>query len=280
MAVALPYRFRPFLAGIANASRNHLLRLHQPGSLPSALLIGAQKAGTTSLFDALTRHQDIVGSKMKEVHFADKNWQRGLGWYKKCFPQTSRITIEATPNYLFAPFAAKRMLQAVPDVRCIAILRNPIERAYSHYLYECRRGGEHYSFADALAAEAERTDRDWTRAEIDPGYWTFALQHHSYLRRGLYAAHLARWEALLPKKRLLVVEDKDIFYDTERTLKKIQTFIGVTKQVDLILRHKNAGSYKYKPKTSKIIPQYFAQDGQALYKRYGARFSWLSNKLA
>ncbi len=280
MVFMLPYRFRPYIARYANAARNHTLQLHRPGSLPSILLIGAQKAGTTSFFDTLIQHQEIAGSKMKEVHFADKNWWRGVGWYKRCFPETSRITIEATPNYLFAPFAAERMLQVVPDVRCIAILRNPVERAYSQYMYECRRGGEHYSFEDALAAEAERSDKDWAKAQIKPGYWTFALQHHSYMRRGLYSSHLARWEAMLPKNRLLVVEDQDIFQNTKLTLEKIQTFIGVTPQADLYLSHKNAGVCKDKPRFSPAQYQYFAADGAALCARYGTRFSWLSNELA
>jgi hypothetical protein len=155
-----------------------------------------------------------------------------------------------------------------------------VERAFSHYKYEYRRGGEHYSFKDALAAEQERTDRDWSRALKEPGYWTFSLQHHSYMRRGLYASHLAKWEALLPKGRLLVVEDRDIYYNTAATLDNIQKFIGVTPQSDLCLNHKNAGHYgDLKPKSLPALYQYFAADGEALTSRYGPRFSWLSNEL-
>lgn len=281
MFAGLPYGLRPYLAGIAASTKNHFLWLHQSGTLPSVLIIGAQKAGTTSLFDMLSRQAGIATSKKKEVHFADRNWWRGRGWYQRCFPKTSRITLEATPNYLFTPFAAERMLQVVPEVRCIAVLRNPVERAFSHYQYECRRGGERYSFEDALAAEEERTGKDWARAQIQPGYWTFALQHHSYLRRGLYASHLARWERLLSKGRLLVVEDRDIYQNTRATLADIQKFIGVKPQSNSYLKHKNAGNYlKTKPRQSATLSRYFAADGQALVARYGARFSWLSNELA
>jgi len=278
---ALPYRYRPYLAGLITNVRNHAFWLHQQGSLPSVLIIGAQKAGTTSLFDILSQHPEISTSKMKEVHFADRNWWRGQSWYKRCFPKTPSITMEATPNYLFAPFAAERMMQVVPDARCIAILRNPIERAYSHYKYEYRRGGERYSFEDALAAEAERTDSDWARAELDPEFWSFALQHQSYMRRGLYAAHLAKWEAILPRNRLLVIEDQDIFQMPRLTLEKIQAFIGVTQQKNLCLSHKNKGVYKTKkPQFPRTLTQYFTDDGKALKARYGARFSWLLSELA
>ena len=118
--------------------------------LPTFIIIGAQRAGTTTLFFYLRSHPDIEGPKPadssvswpKELHFFDEHFAKGVDWYRAFFPlERSRararaeghdlITGEATPYYLFHPLVPERVATTVPDVRLIVLLRDPIERAYS-----------------------------------------------------------------------------------------------------------------------------------------------------
>jgi len=135
--------------------------------LPDFLVIGAQRSGTTTLFYDLCRHPQVAGSPVKEVHFFDHHFSRGVGWYRSFFPPTAAqerarrrggelLGGEATPNYLFHPAAPERAAETVPHVRLIAILRDPVDRAYSHYRKSVERRVERLSFEAALAAE-ERT---------------------------------------------------------------------------------------------------------------------------
>ena len=119
---------------------------------PDFLIIGTQRGGTTSLYDYLSEHPCIAGAVKKEIEFFDLNYHRGIGWYRAHFPSVLErlyarrargrklVTGEATPYYLFHPHAPRRMQEAAPESRLIILLRNPVERAYSHYWHEVRHG--------------------------------------------------------------------------------------------------------------------------------------------
>ena len=133
--------------------------------LPSFLIIGAQRAGTTSLFRYLLAHPDVAGPSggdaavwwVKETHFFDEKYSKGLDWYRSFFPldatrQRRRkrghdlLAGEATPYYMFHPAVPARAAATLPDVRLIALLRDPVERAYSHYQMMSRTGREKLDF--------------------------------------------------------------------------------------------------------------------------------------
>lgn len=268
--------FRPAIAATINSARNGIRWLQPRGTLPGLVIIGAQKAGTTSLFATLAQHPGLDPSHIKEVHFADRNWGRGPDWYARCFPKAD-LTFEATPNYLFFPHSAARIAKVVPEARLIAVLRDPVERACSHYHYERRRGGEWLDLEAAFSSEPARTDRDWARALKQPGSWSFALQHQSYLRRGLYAEHLSRWEQVFPRDRILVLEDKELYAQTASTLARVLDFAGLAQEPALTLSWENAGSSK-KPLSQDFAAAFYPQfreDGATLAERYGDHFSWL-----
>ena len=119
---------------------------------PNFLIIGAQRCGTTSLYNYLIQHPQIVPSSKKEVHFFDLNFHLGQSWYEKHFPEVSDniLTGEASPYYIFHPLCPKRIFDYDPSVKLIVILRNPIDRAYSHYRHIVRLGHEPLKFEDAL----------------------------------------------------------------------------------------------------------------------------------
>jgi hypothetical protein len=128
---------------------------------PAFLIIGAQKAGTSSLFRYLSQHPDIRLPKRKELHFFDLQYSNGIDWYERLFPRKKiikrQITGEASPFYLFHPLVPERVFNHYPNIRLIVLLRNPVDRAYSHFHMERNRNAEpEDSFMRAVELEFDR----------------------------------------------------------------------------------------------------------------------------
>ena len=196
--------------------------------LPDVLVIGAQKAGTTALYAYLRWHPGITGPSWKEVSFFDRHWWRGEAWYRGHFPLRAgeRLVGEASPSYLFHPLAPERARSVVPDAKLIALVRNPVDRAYSHYQHEVALGREPLSFEDALAAEEERTRGEVERLVADPRAFSPAWWGHTYVARGRYAEQLERWLAVFPRGQLLVVATEELGERPAQTYARILRFLG------------------------------------------------------
>jgi Sulfotransferase domain len=215
-------------------------RTHAARSLPDFLIIGAQRAGTTTLYRALTEHPQVRGAVLdKEVHFFDLAFDEGEAHYRAAFPTKAALAIartrvggpvvvgEATPYYLFHPQVPARVAATLPDVKLIAILRDPVERAWSQYRHEVALGYELLSFEDALAAEASRLEGENERLAADPLAVSAAHQHHSYVARGRYAEQLERWYEHASPDRLLLVRAEDLFADAGTQLRRVAEFLGI-----------------------------------------------------
>src|SRR5437773_8026085 len=182
--------------------------------LPDFLIIGAQKAGTTALYSYLRRHPHVTGPSWKEVSFFDRHYTRGEAWYRGNFPNVIRargaLVGEASPSYLFHPLAPERVAALVPDARLITLVRNPVDRALSHYHHEVALGREPLAFEEAIDAEPERTRGEEERLVGEPGYFSHAWWNYTYLARGRYAEQLERWLALFPPDQVLVLASYDL----------------------------------------------------------------------
>jgi lipopolysaccharide transport system ATP-binding protein len=182
-------------------------RATEEGPLPDFVVIGTQKGGTSFFYRLLTEHPLVRGAAAKELHFFDNKFAEGVGWYRRCFSKGEHvdghrtITGEASPSYLFDPQVPERMARIVPEARLIALLRNPVDRAYSHYQMELRRGKEARSFEDAT--QEEMTSVEGERNTVDVP--------HAYLRRGLYAEQLERFSFFANRDRLLVIKSENLF---------------------------------------------------------------------
>jgi hypothetical protein len=133
--------------------------------LPNFVIIGAPRSGTTSLAHSLSQHPEVfVTMQVKELHFFDTNFDRGLDWYRQQFSgadaAAAKAAGEATPTYMYDETAMSRMAETVPDARLIAILRNPVDRAYSHYWMNRSLDREDLLFPVAIETEAERLAGD------------------------------------------------------------------------------------------------------------------------
>lgn len=198
--------------------------------LPSFLILGAQKAGTTALFAYLREHPDVTGPAWKEVSFFDRHYARGERWYRGNFPLRGRRAAavgEASPSYLFHPLAPERVHALIPHARLIALLRNPVDRAFSHYQHEVALGRESLSFEDALEREEERLSGEVERLTADPAYFSHPWWNHTYTSRGLYAEQLERWLAVFPREQLLVLLTDELAEDPGGTYRRVLDFVGV-----------------------------------------------------
>ena len=164
--------------------------------VPDLLIAGAQKSGTTTLHSWLRDHPDVFMAAPKELHYFDRHYDKGPQWYADHFGAASQHQIagEATPDYMYLASAVCRMASDLPSARLVVLLRDPIDRAYSHYHHSRSRGLEPLSFRQALAAEPERL-RD--AASLAPS-------HFSYVDRGRYAHQLHRLFDLYPREAVLV----------------------------------------------------------------------------
>ena len=196
--------------------------------LPDFLIVGAQKAGTTALYSYLRRHPHVTGPAWKEVSYFDRHFARGEAWYRGNFPlrRAGSVVGEASPSYLFHPEAAERVAMLLPDVRVIALLRDPIDRAYSHYQHEVALGREALTFEEALEREDERLRGEVERMLEDPRYFSHAWWNYTYRSRGLYAEQLERWFAAVPRDRVLVLESSELGDRPAETYSRVLEFLG------------------------------------------------------
>ena len=245
--------------------------------LPAVLVIGAARAGSTSLYAYLLDHPRMAAPSHKEIHYFDLNRHRGIGWYRRHFPfrRSGRITGEASPYYVFHPHVPERVRATLPDVKLIVLVRNPVDRAYSHYHLACRNGREHLSFEEAIEAEPERIDSETERMLGDPSYRSLAHRHHSYLARGRYAEQLERWLSVFPREQLLVLRSEDLFDDPAGTLGGVHSFLE--------LHAHGAGRYEpynrrpydeLAPATRERLADYFAPHNRRLSDLLGFDLGW------
>jgi Sulfotransferase domain len=199
-------------------------------ALPDALVIGAQRAGTSSLYRWLGAHPGVAPSFRKEVEYFSRYWARGEGWYRAHFEVRAgrrHLRFEATPDYLFHPLAAGRAASVLPDARIVVLLRDPVERAWSQYRHMVRLGYETLAFADALAAEGPRCAADVAALAADPDHEAKDLLRYSYAARGHYADQLARWRAVYPEDRILLLRSADLFGDPPGAYATVLAFLGL-----------------------------------------------------
>lgn len=195
--------------------------------LPDFLIVGAQKAGTTALYSYLRWHPDVTGPAFKEISFFDRHYMRGERWYRAHFPRRrGHIVGEASPSYLFHPAAPERAARLVPAVRLIALLRNPVDRAFSHYQHEVVLGREQLSFEEALDREDERMRGELARMARDPSYFSYAWWNHTYVARGLYAEQLERWLARFPREQLFVLVTEELGAEPAVAYRDVLEFLG------------------------------------------------------
>jgi hypothetical protein len=249
---------------------------------PSFIIIGAQRAGTTSLYNYLAGHPDLIPARRTEIHFFDRNYHRGAAWYRHQFRAARAsvfnrrlITGESTPYYLFHPLVPERVRQTFPDIKLIVLLRNPVDRAFSHYHYSVKLGVETLTFEEAVAREPERLAGERERLCREPRYHSESHIHYSYLARSLYGDQLTRWMDLFPREQFLILRCEDMDADPPAVLRPAFDFLGLPAHPLDHYRRYNASSYTpMNPATRASLLDYFAPHNERLYRLLDRDFDW------
>jgi hypothetical protein len=254
------------------------------GSLPDFLIIGAQKTGTTFLYYLLCQHPYVAPTSEKELHYFDtQKFGKGIEWYRSNFPPPSSrdgqriITGEASPYYLYHPLAAKRAAQVVPQAKLIALLRNPVDRAYSDYQNRLREGNEFLSFEEAMEAEEERIGGEREKILADENYLSRNHRRYSYLARGVYVDQLREWHERFGRERVLVIRSEDFFEHPQRSVEEVLGFLELPAWKPEILSANLRNESDYDPMSPVVrerLESYFEPHNRRLYEYLGIDFGW------
>lgn len=177
------------------------------GKLPDALILGAVRSGTTALYNYLTWHSDVQDNEhKKELKYYTTEYNRGLDWYKSFF-DTDKFCLEGTPQYLYNPRAPELIRQDLPEARFIALLRDPVERAWSHFVMH-------------------RRNTDYVKGR--------PLEEYVATRRGktivessVYTPQIKRWLNYVDKAQLLLIKSEKFFQDTATVYLQVLDFLGL-----------------------------------------------------
>lgn len=256
--------------------------------LPDYLIVGAHRCGTTSLHRYLLAHQCVEQTLLgvKGMHYFSTHSQRSWGWYRAHFPTRrsreramqehgQRLVVgESSPYYMFHPLAPARIAERLPDVKLIVLLRDPVERAYSHYQHMRFEGLEQCpTFEEALAREPARLEGELEKILTRPGYDSFHHRHHAYVTRGVYADQIGVLQSLFAQDRLLVL---DFLADPDAGLQAVLSFLGLGPfEAPIELKRHNAGRYAdMGAETRTRLVDFFAPHNERLYDLLGVDFGW------
>lgn len=249
-----------------------------PVVAPDFVIIGAQRGGTTSLHAYLSAHPQVKTPATKELHFLTDRYERGLDWYLGQYPfavPVGTIAGEATPYALFHPIAPERLRHIAPNAKLIVLLRNPVDRAYSHYLLERSRGFETLDFAAALDAEADRLAREETKIIHDPDHVSEAHKHASYLARGDYAPQLERWLSYFPREQVLVLRSEDLYARPAESTANIAEFLGIVPEFAVPFpAHNRSAGPPLPPALRARLKAHFAPRIARLERLLGCNAGW------
>lgn len=224
-------------------------------ALPNFIIVGAQKAGTSSLYEYLVQHPQVLSASVKEIHYFDVRYAKGVTWYRSHFSlvatmkEKGRVTGEASLYYLFHPHAAEHIKVTVPHAKLIVLLRDPVARAISHYFHQVRMKNEMLPMEQAFREEERRLEVEEQKMLNDPLYHSASYQRFSYKKRGVYVNQLRVYFELFPSEQILVLKSEDLFLRPESVLQETFSFLGVDTALtprNLDLAKRNVGGVRQK----------------------------------
>jgi hypothetical protein len=265
------------------------------GALPDFLIIGVGKGGTTFLYHLLSQHPYVEAAALKEPRFFDRLFEDGVEWYRQLFPRPRlkdgrrTITGEATP-YLNHPLAPERVASVVPHARLVALLRDPVDRAYSRYHQLVRHGLETRTFEEVVEAEKAWLEaRTFEEVVEEQRAWLLETSRQGYradfddvafgdLYKGIYVEHLRRWSEFFSKEQMLVLKSEDFFREPVKTLKDVLDFLDLPEwepEASQLQKKRNTREYEeMDPVTRRYLEEYFEPHNKRLYDFLGRDVGW------
>ena len=277
---SLYHTFRYILCGRKFRGLTSPLRV-----LPDFIVIGVGRGGTTSLYNYLDQHNCIQKSSYDEIGFFDDNYHLGTNWYRSMFPTKYEkqkiiqkfgkfLTYDVTPWYIRRPWVANRIKTLLPSVKIIAVLRNPVDRAYSHYHLTSREKGLTKSFEEIVEDDIQKINNYDNRLKNSEEYYRNFVQN-SHIARGFYSEQLENWLTIFNKKNILIISSEDLAKNTQETMDSIFDFLNLDNQTIPNLQKVNVGKYpKMKEETRKFLKNYFFEYNENLFKKIEKHFNW------
>lgn len=197
-------------------------------SLPNYMFLGAAKSATTTYYDILKNHKEVFVPKFKEPHFFnfDKNFSKGIDWYSQTYfgnVSQEKAIIDFTPTYLYSNLCAERIFNCLgPKMKFVVILRDPVDRAYSHYNHSVRDGHEEKSFIDAINLEAKRIDKFKKNNDF------LSELRCSYISQGMYFNMLNSYLKYYNINDFLIINfDEEVIKNINKTKTKLSDFLNI-----------------------------------------------------
>ena len=257
--------------------------------LPDFYIIGGQKCGTTSLFEYLSLHPTIQRGAAKDIRFFDKYYFKGTNWYKLYFPLKIKksylnffskkkfLTGDATERYLEHPFAPQRIKNVTPHAKFLVLLRNPIDRAFSHYTMNVVRKMESLPFEKAIEIENERIKNSMKKMKTDNSYYDDTYFRYAYLDRGTYITKLKQWFEIFPKNQFLIIQSEKFWLKPSKVYNEVLKFLGLSNFKLNEYKQFRKTIYRNKKipfETRKKLIDFFRPYNEQLYEFLGRRFDW------
>lgn len=251
--------------------------------LPDFFVIGPGRTGTTSLFYYLDQHPSLAKSAYDELGFFDVNFHLGMYWYRSLFPSILTkfriksktnffMTYDVTPSYVRRPWIARRMKKLFPNSKFIIVLRNPIDKTYSHY-HLSAKSGETRTFEEII--EDDMNDiLGWNIEKKDDNYFATKVEN-SKLARGFYIEQIPVWFDLFSKDQILIISSEDLSSYTKNTMNKIFKFLNLPEYDIPNIEKVNVSKYtKMNPSTRKMLVDFFKPYNEKLYNFLNYKFDW------
>jgi len=252
---------------------------------PNFFVIGGVRCGTTSLYHYLGQHNCIKQAAYDELGYFDDNFHLGLNWYRSLFPTKFMqkkieseykkfLTYDVTPFYIYNPLVVDRIFKFSPNAKIIAVLRNPIDRAYSNYNSKMQAEGDtKTTFEEIINPEIEIIEKN--KKNIDDYAFLVNTFYELLLARGFYAKQLEFWFKKFPRKNILLISSEELATNTDKTISEIFEFLEVPIQKISDLTKQNVIKYpKMKDSTREILINFFKPYNEKLFGMLGRRFNW------
>ena len=241
---------------------------------PDFLVIGAAKCGTSSLFNYLKSHTQILLPHKKEINFFGTKFKYGIDWYLAHFPSISDrpdfITGEATPNYIRFPKVAQQIKAHFPQIKLIILLRNPIDRALSWHHHKLNSGLAKGTFADAVAQEMKQLE-NFSEEDI-----ARTVYHNpDNILGSLYVYKLKIWMEVFEREQFCLIRSEDLYSNPGAVMTRVFTFLGLKDHPLLQYPTFNAGSYNpISNELRKTLADYFQPHNQKLEEYLDMKLDW------
>jgi hypothetical protein len=223
----------------------------------------------------------VIPGYKKEVKFFDGNHHKGLDWYRYNFPLKEEMRDplaqagEASPSYVFHPLVPQRIKEALPDIKLVLLLRDPVARAYSHYQGNMRKGQETLSFEEAIEQEESRLKGEKEAIIADQHYPMYKYLVYSYLSRGKYIEQVKNWLKSFPGEQILIQKSEDLFSDPQKVYSRVLEFLGLPDWKTENFKIINYGRYEgMATGIENRLREYFDSYNHELYGFLGKNFGW------